>query len=177
MGGGPLAPENRGWQPIAPSPIPFAPGHPVPREATAEDLETLHTQFVDAARRAHAAGFQVLEIHMAHGYLLHEFLSPLTNFRRDEYGGSLENRMRFPLSIARAAREPGLGICRSSYEYPPLTGLKEGGTCRMPWNSAVVSRRQASISLTAPEAGRYPMSPSPPAPASRPRLPPRYGRK
>jgi 2,4-dienoyl-CoA reductase-like NADH-dependent reductase (Old Yellow Enzyme family) len=105
LGGGPLGPEHRGWQPIAPSPIPFAPGHPVPREATAEDLETIHRQFVDGARRAYAAGFQVLEIHMAHGYLLHEFLSPHTNHRQDEYGGSLENRMRFPLSIARAVRE------------------------------------------------------------------------
>ncbi len=105
LGGGPLGPEHRGWQPIAPSPIPFAPGHPVPREITAEDLETIRRQFVDGARRAQAAGFQVLEIHMAHGYLLHEFLSPLTNHRTDEYGGSLENRMRFPLSIARAVRE------------------------------------------------------------------------
>ena len=105
LGGGPLGPEHRGWQPIAPSPIPFAPGHPVPREITAEDLETIRRQFVDGARRAQAAGFQVMEIHMAHGYLLHEFLSPLTNHRTDEYGGSLENRMRFPLSIARAVRE------------------------------------------------------------------------
>ena len=105
LGGGPLGPEHRGWQPIAPSPIPFAPGHPVPRETTAEDLETIRRQFVDGARYAHTAGFQVLEIHMAHGYLLHEFLSPLTNHRKDEYGGSLENRMRFPLSIARAVRE------------------------------------------------------------------------
>jgi 2,4-dienoyl-CoA reductase-like NADH-dependent reductase (Old Yellow Enzyme family) len=105
LGGGPLDPAHRGWQPVAPSPLPFAPGHPVPREATAEDLETIHTQFIDGARRAHAAGFQVLEIHMAHGYLLHEFLSPLTNNRRDHYGGSLENRMRFPLSIARAVRD------------------------------------------------------------------------
>ena len=105
LGGGPLGPEHRGWQPIAPSPIPFAPGHPVPRETTAEDLETIRRQFVDGARYAHTAGFQVLEIHMAHGYLLHEFLSPLTNRRKDEYGGSLENRMRFPLSIARAVRE------------------------------------------------------------------------
>ena len=104
-GGGPLGPENRGWQPIAPSPIPFAPGHPVPRETTAEDLESIRQQFVDGARRAHTAGFQVIEIHMAHGYLLHEFLSLLTNHRKDEYGGSLENRMRFPLSIARAVRE------------------------------------------------------------------------
>jgi 2,4-dienoyl-CoA reductase-like NADH-dependent reductase (Old Yellow Enzyme family) len=105
LGGGPLPPAHRGWQPIAPSPIPFAPGHPVPREATAEDLETIHAQFVEGTRRAHAAGFQVIEIHMAHGYLLHEFLSPLTNQRKDEYGGSLENRMRFPLGIARAVRD------------------------------------------------------------------------
>ena len=105
LGGGPLGPEHRGWQPIAPSPIPFAPGHPVPREATAEDLEDIRQQFVNGARRACAAGFQVIEIHMAHGYLLHEFLSPLTNHRTDEYGGSLENRMRFPLSIARAVRD------------------------------------------------------------------------
>jgi 2,4-dienoyl-CoA reductase-like NADH-dependent reductase (Old Yellow Enzyme family) len=105
LGGGPLAPEYRGWQPVAPSPVPFAPGHPVPREATAEDLETIHTQFIDGARRAHTAGFQVIEIHLAHGYLLHEFLSPLTNHRRDHYGGSLENRMRYPLSIARAVRD------------------------------------------------------------------------
>jgi 2,4-dienoyl-CoA reductase-like NADH-dependent reductase (Old Yellow Enzyme family) len=105
LGGGPLDPAHRGWQPMAPSPLPFAPGHPVPREATAEDRETIHAQFIDGARRARAAGFQVVEIHMAHGYLLHEFLSPLTNHRRDEYGGSLENRMRFPLSIARAVRD------------------------------------------------------------------------
>ena len=105
LGEGPLGPEHRGWQPIAPSPIPFAPGHPVPRETTAEDLETILRQFVDGTRRAHAAGFQVIEIHMAHGYLLHEFLSPLTNHRKDEYGGGLENRMRFPLSIARAVRD------------------------------------------------------------------------
>ena len=105
LGGGPLGPEHRGWQPIAPSAIPFAPGHLVPRETTAEDMETILRQFIDGARRAHAAGFQVIEIHMAHGYLLHEFLSPLTNHRTDEYGGSLENRMRFPLSIARAVRD------------------------------------------------------------------------
>jgi len=104
QGGGPLGPEKRGWQPIAPSPIPFAPGHPLPREATAEDLETIRNQFVDAARRAQDAGFQVIEIHMAHGYLLHEFLSPLANQRKDEYGGGLENRMRFPISVAQAVR-------------------------------------------------------------------------
>jgi 2,4-dienoyl-CoA reductase-like NADH-dependent reductase (Old Yellow Enzyme family) len=105
MGGGPLGPKKRGWQPIAPSPLPFAPGHPVPREVTSADMNTIRTQFVDAARLALIAGFQVIEIHMAHGYLLHEFLSPLSNHRMDEFGGTLENRMRFPLSVARAMRE------------------------------------------------------------------------
>jgi 2,4-dienoyl-CoA reductase-like NADH-dependent reductase (Old Yellow Enzyme family) len=104
-GGYPLGPEKRGWQPIAPSPLPFAPEHPMPREATKTDLEEIQKQFVDAAIRAKAADFQVVELHMAHGYLLHEFLSPLSNHRKDEYGGSLENRLRFPLRIARAVRD------------------------------------------------------------------------
>lgn len=97
--------EKLGWQPIAPSPLPFTPNHPLPREATRTDLDTICTQFVDAGKRAKAAGFQVIEIHMAHGYLLHEFLSPLTNHRTDEFGGLLENRVRFPLRVARALRE------------------------------------------------------------------------
>jgi 2,4-dienoyl-CoA reductase-like NADH-dependent reductase (Old Yellow Enzyme family) len=104
-GGGPLGPEKRGWQPVAPSPLSFTPEHPVPREAAPADLKAIQDQFADAARRAQTAGFQVIEVHMAHGYLLHEFLSPLSNHRKDEYGGSLENRMRFPLSVARAVRE------------------------------------------------------------------------
>ena len=105
QGGGPLGPDQRGWQPIAPSPLPFAHGYPVPREATATDLEAVRSQFEAAARRARAAGFQVIEVHLAHGYLLHEFLSPLSNLRKDEYGGGLGNRIRFPLSITRAVRD------------------------------------------------------------------------
>jgi 2,4-dienoyl-CoA reductase-like NADH-dependent reductase (Old Yellow Enzyme family) len=104
-GGGPLGPDNRGWTPIAPSAVPFSPAHSVPREATVEDLERIRGQFGEAAERALKAGFDVVEIHMAHGYLLHEFLSPLANRRGDEYGGSLENRMRFPLAVARTVRE------------------------------------------------------------------------
>ena len=104
-GGGPLGPDQRGWQPIAPSPLPYAPGHPVPREAAAADLVAIRNQFETGALRARAAGFQVIEIHLAHGYLLHEFLSPLTNLRKDEYGGSLENRMRFPLCVTRSVRD------------------------------------------------------------------------
>jgi 2,4-dienoyl-CoA reductase-like NADH-dependent reductase (Old Yellow Enzyme family) len=104
-GGGPLGPDKRGWQPLAPSPVPFAAGYPVPREVSKTDMERIRREFVDAAGRSKAAGFQVIEIHMAHGYLLHEFLSPVSNLRDDEYGGSLENRMRFPLEVARAVRE------------------------------------------------------------------------
>jgi len=103
--GEPLGPDARGWQPLAPSPEPFAPGHPLPRELSRADLDMVEDQFRVAAQRALAAGFQVVEIHMAHGYLLHEFLSPLSNLRQDDYGGSLENRLRFPLRVARAVRE------------------------------------------------------------------------
>ncbi len=104
-GGGPLGQTDRGWQPLAPSPIPFAPDHPAPRELTPEQMTTVLGQFADATRRALAAGFQVVEVHMAHGYLLHEFLSPLTNRRSDEFGGSLQSRLRFPLQVARRVRE------------------------------------------------------------------------
>ncbi len=105
LGGGPLGPESCGWQPLSPSAVPFAEGHPTPRPLTAADLDEIESQFRSATRRALAAGFQLVEVHMAHGYLLHEFLSPLANQRDDEYGGPLENRLRFPLRVARAVRE------------------------------------------------------------------------
>jgi 2,4-dienoyl-CoA reductase-like NADH-dependent reductase (Old Yellow Enzyme family) len=97
--------NNRGWQTIAPSPIAFADDYPMPREMTKEDIEKIGNYFAKAAERAVAAGFEVIEIHAAHGYLLHEFLSPISNQRNDEYGGSLENRMRFPLEVAKKVRE------------------------------------------------------------------------
>ena len=101
----PLSINQGGWQPLAPSPIAFAEDYPVPREMTNEDLQEVVSQFVAGARRGMEAGFQVIEIHMAHGYLLHEFLSPLSNHRTDQYGGSLQNRARFPLLVASAVRE------------------------------------------------------------------------
>lgn len=104
-GGGPLNEGERGWQPLAPTPIPFDSGHPLPRGLTYDNLDEIEEQFVSATKRAVTAGFKVVEIHLAHGYLLHQFLSPLTNRRQDEYGGSLENRLRFPLRIVRSARE------------------------------------------------------------------------
>jgi 2,4-dienoyl-CoA reductase-like NADH-dependent reductase (Old Yellow Enzyme family) len=103
-GGAPLSPEHGGWQPLAPSAVPFAAGHPLPREMTPSDMDEVERQFAAAARLSLTAGFQVVELHMAHGYLLHEFLSPHANRRSDVYGGSLENRLRFPLRVARAVR-------------------------------------------------------------------------
>jgi 2,4-dienoyl-CoA reductase-like NADH-dependent reductase (Old Yellow Enzyme family) len=105
LGGGPVGPEAGAWQPVAPSPIPFDAGYPVPREMTLADIDACVAAFVTGARRSLAAGFEVVELHFAHGYLAHEFLSPLSNHRNDTYGGSLENRMRFPLRVAAAVRE------------------------------------------------------------------------
>jgi 2,4-dienoyl-CoA reductase-like NADH-dependent reductase (Old Yellow Enzyme family) len=104
-GGGFLRETEGGWQTIAPSPIPFREGETPPREMSARGIEEVVAQFAEAARRSFAAGFEVVEIHMAHGYLLHEFLSPLSNRRGDEYGGDLEARSRFPLQVTRAVRE------------------------------------------------------------------------
>lgn len=103
-GGKPLTAPEGGWQTLAPSALPFTDNHPLPRELTAEEIEAVVAQFVDAARRSVEAGFDVIELHMAHGYLLHEFLSPLSNRRRDGYGGSLAARARFPLRVAEAVR-------------------------------------------------------------------------
>ena len=94
-----------GWPLIAPSPIPWSSEHPVPREMTREDMENVRDDFVRAAKMSHQAGFDLLELHFAHGYLLSSFLTPLSNQRSDEYGGSLENRARFPLEVLDAVRE------------------------------------------------------------------------
>src|SRR5215207_3701968 len=102
-GGKPLSEEQGGWPALAPSAVPFG-DWPAPREMTRDDIETVALQFADAARRALDAGFEVVELHMAHGYLLHEFLSPLSNRREDEYGGTFAARVRFPLEVAEAVR-------------------------------------------------------------------------
>jgi anthraniloyl-CoA monooxygenase len=99
-------PMSRGnWPLWAPSPLPYLPGiSQVPREMTPADMEAVTADFVRAATLGAAAGFDMLELHMAHGYLLASFLSPLTNIRPDEYGGSVENRLKFPLQVLRAVR-------------------------------------------------------------------------
>ena len=104
-GAGLLTNSAGGWSVIGPSPIPFDEGNPVPEELDTAGIDAVVTAFENATRRALSAGFKVIEIHAAHGYLLHEFLSPLSNQRTDDYGGSLENRMRLLLRVARQVRQ------------------------------------------------------------------------
>jgi 2,4-dienoyl-CoA reductase-like NADH-dependent reductase (Old Yellow Enzyme family) len=103
-GGHALNANENPWQTVAPSAIPFKEGEPVPKELTKEEIQIIINDFKEATIRAQKAGFQVIELHGAHGYLLHEFLSPLSNQRTDEYGGSFENRIRFELEIIKAIR-------------------------------------------------------------------------
>lgn len=100
-----LARGDRPWTIVAPSAVPLDEGWLQPHALTRQDIERLKLQWREATQRAIAAGFDVVEVHGAHGYLLHEFLSPLSNQRDDEYGGSFENRIRLPLEIAREVRE------------------------------------------------------------------------
>ncbi len=163
-GGRPLAEEERGWRPAGPSPLPFADGHPVPRELSTDEVPGIVGAFRDGARRAAQAGFEVVEIHMAHGYLLHQFLSPLSNRRTDEYGGSLENRLRLPLEVARAVRE-AFPVERPVLARISATDWVEGG-----WDleqSIVLARglREAGVDLvdcssggTVPDA-KVPLAP------------------
>ena len=103
--GGSFLPESEGgWRTVAPSPIPFRETDSPPIELSKAEIRTIVEAFAAAARRALAAGFEVIEIHAAHGYLINEFLSPLSNHRRDEYGGSFENRIRFVLEVTQAIR-------------------------------------------------------------------------
>ncbi|ADD44611.1 NADH:flavin oxidoreductase/NADH oxidase [Stackebrandtia nassauensis] len=103
--GRPIGPdEPLGWIPLGPSPIPFSDGYTTPVELTIEAIGEIVGQFADAARRALAAGFEVAEIHGAHGYLVHQFLSPYSNHRTDAYGGSFEGRIRFALDVVDAVR-------------------------------------------------------------------------
>ena len=99
-----LAP-GEGWQTVAPSPVPYKPGDLPPHELTAAEIKTIVSDFRNAAERSVKAGFDLVEIHAAHGYLIHQFLSPLSNVRTDEYGGSFENRIRFLLEITDAVNE------------------------------------------------------------------------
>jgi 2,4-dienoyl-CoA reductase-like NADH-dependent reductase (Old Yellow Enzyme family) len=121
-GGKPLAPDEQAWTTVAPSALPFGPGWHTPQALTREGLREIKQQFVDAAKRAARIGFDLAELHGGHGYLLHEFLSPISNHRDDEYGGSTANRMRFPLEVFEAVRavwpaERPLGVRVSATDW------------------------------------------------------------
>jgi 2,4-dienoyl-CoA reductase-like NADH-dependent reductase (Old Yellow Enzyme family) len=103
-GGARIAESEGGWQAVAPSPIPFRPEDPAPAELSKSEIQSIVEAFAAAARRAGEAGFQVVEIHAAHGYLINEFLSPLSNRRTDAYGGSFDGRIRLALEVAAAVR-------------------------------------------------------------------------
>jgi len=103
-GVGVISETEGGWRAVAPSPVPFTPGDPPPAELSKAEIRGIVEAFAAAARRALRAGFQVAEIHAAHGYLVHQFLSPLSNQRTDEYGGAFENRIRLAVEVAVAVR-------------------------------------------------------------------------
>jgi 2,4-dienoyl-CoA reductase-like NADH-dependent reductase (Old Yellow Enzyme family) len=104
-GKGEVKKENGGWQTYSPSPIHFSNEYPTPKEMDESDIDKVINDFCSAAKRSIAAGYKLIELHMAHGYLVHEFLSPLSNSRKDKYGGSLENRCRFAIRIAKCVRD------------------------------------------------------------------------
>ncbi len=103
-GGQPLAIADGGWQTLGPSAVPFDPNWPAPREMTLEDMARVKGEFVAAAQRAARIGFEILDLHGGHGYLLNQFFSPLSNQRTDAFGGSLEKRLRYPLEVFEAVR-------------------------------------------------------------------------
>ncbi len=105
LGNGPITLAERGWQPVAPSAVAYKEGQLVPAELTVEEIAALVNQFKLAAKRALTAGFEIIELHGAHGYLINQFLSPISNHRTDQYGGSFENRIRFLLEIIESIKK------------------------------------------------------------------------
>ena len=104
LGDNPLKPGEGGWQVLGPSPVPFNEGYPIPKEMDENDIKKVISDFANGAKNADKAGFDIIEIHAAHGYLINEFLSPISNKRTDKYGGSLENRARLLLEIISAVK-------------------------------------------------------------------------
>ena len=134
--GGQLIPLSEGgWQAEGPSAVPHKESEAPPRALDAAGLKRIRDAFVAGAVRAERLGMDGLEVHCAHGYLLHQFLSPISNKRTDEYGGSLQNRMRFPLEVFEAVRAAFPAKSRSACGCPPPTGSRAAGIFRRPSNS------------------------------------------
>jgi len=139
---GTVSAENGGWPSVAPSPVAFT-GYDAPRELSVDEIADVVAEFVAGARRAIDAGFDLVEVHAAHGYLLHQFLSPLSNLRTDEYGGSLENRARLVLDVVRGIRAE-LGDEIPVFVRFSATDYAEGG-----WDK----EQTATVSKWAQDAG------------------------
>ena len=133
-GRGWIAPANGGWQPIGPSDTPFE-GLATPRAMTRDDIARTVWDFAAAAGRSLEAGFEVVEIHGAHGYLIHEFLSPISNQRTDDYGGSFENRIRFALEVTDAVRAVWPAHLPVLFRVSATDWLSEAGDSRPSWNA------------------------------------------
>jgi 2,4-dienoyl-CoA reductase-like NADH-dependent reductase (Old Yellow Enzyme family) len=115
------------WQTVGPSPVPYTKGAPVPLELSLDELDELKAAWVTAAERSLEAGFEVIEIHAAHGYLLNQFLSPLSNYRSDRYGGDLAGRMRWPLEVIKAVRDAWPQDKPLFVRVSSVDGVEEGG--------------------------------------------------
>lgn len=127
IGQGP-EPDGEMWQPLAPSALPHGPESPLPREMTAAEILALPQAFATAAQRALAAGFDLVELHAAHGYLLNQFLSPIANHRTDDWGGTRENRMRLPLQVIAAVRAVWPGDRPLFLRLSAVDGIEGGVT-------------------------------------------------
>jgi len=131
-GGKLLSPDAGGWQTLAPSAIPHTPHEPAPLALDDAGLAKVKADFVASAIRAQHIGIEAIELHGAHGYLLHQFLSPLANHRTDAYGGNFENRIRFPLEVFKAVRLAYQGVL--AFEFPPPIGPLKGSLGRRALN-------------------------------------------
>lgn len=151
MGAVPI--ENGGWQTVAPSPIPFNLKFPMPQTLDESGLARIKNAFVQATRRANRVGFDAIEIHSAHGFLLHEFLSPLSNHRNDRYGGDLEGRMRYPIDVFDAMRAAWPASKALGVRVSGTDGVEGGWISSKPSNTQRSSKRTVAISSTCRVAG------------------------
>jgi 2,4-dienoyl-CoA reductase-like NADH-dependent reductase (Old Yellow Enzyme family) len=176
-GGHHLPTGSGGWTTVAPSAVSFSPAHAAPKALSIAEIDRLVTQFVETAQRALAAGFEVIELHCAHGYLLNEFLSPLANRREDEYGGSFDNRCRLPLRIAAEIRKLWPA------QWPMFVRISATDWVEGGWDIEQSVRfaqklREIGVDLVdCSTGGMVPDAVIPAGPASRFRLPKRFGVK